>query len=296
MIAIRDIASSLYKAGVNTVQHDGIEHAGYLAFLLLLSLFPFLVLLVSFTGFLGEGEAGTRFIHFIFSQLPPHMVQALTPRVDEIVSGPPTGLLSLAILGALWTASSAVEGYRTVLNRAYHVATPPSYILRRLLSILQLIIFTFAILMAMLIVIFTPIVLSSIENFIGFQFITEDTINWSNWVFGFSIFIMFLMVGNLYYILPNVKQTLISVLPGAALTVCFWMIAAQLLTLYLSHFEQVSLIYGSLGGIIAAMLFFYVINVIFIYGAEFNYLIKKLLGERIVEREAAIATKSKDSV
>ena len=296
MIAIRDIASSLYKAGVNTVQHDGIEHAGYLAFLLLLSLFPFLVLLVSFAGFLGEGEAGTRFIHFIFSQLPPHMVQALTPRVDEIVSGPPTGLLSLAILGALWTASSAVEGYRTVLNRAYHVATPPSYILRRLLSILQLIIFTFAILMAMLIVIFTPIILNSIEHFIGFQFITEDTINWSNWVFGFSILIMFLMVGNLYYILPNVKQTLISVLPGAGITVCFWMIAAQLLTLYLSHFEQVSLIYGSLGGIIAAMLFFYIINVIFIYGAEFNYLIKKLLGERIVEREAAIATKSKDSV
>ncbi len=294
MISLRELGRITGKAAVNTIDHDGIEHAGYLAFLLLLSLFPFLVLLVSVAGFFGEGDAGTRFIHFIFSQLPPHMVQALTPRVDEIVSGPPTGLLSLAILGALWTASSAVEGYRTVLNRAYHVATPPAYILRRLLSILQLIIFTFAILMAMLIVIFTPIVLNSIENFIGYRFLTEDTINWSNWVFGFSIFIMFLMVSNLYYALPNVKQNLLSVLPGAVLTVALWMVAAQILTLYLSHFEQVNLIYGSLGGIIAAMLFFYVINVIFIYGAEFNYLLKTSLGERIIQREAAAPQKTNE--
>ena len=291
MIRFRTLLDCFSKSAVNTVNHDGIEHAGYLAFLLLLSLFPFLVLLVALAGFVGEGEAGVKFIEFIFSSLPSHMVQAIKPRVDEITSGPPTGLLSVAILGAIWTASSAVEGYRTVLNRAYHVATPPAYVLRRLLSILQLLIFTFVILMAMIIIIFTPIVLDKIELLLGFKFITQDTINWSNGVFAFSLLLMLAMVCNLYYGLPNVKQSMISVLPGAVLTVALWMGAAKLLTTYVSEFQQVSLIYGSLGGIIAALLFFYVINVIFIFGAEFNFLLKKAMGERIIEREAA--TKSK---
>lgn len=287
MISAKQLLRCVSDAAVNTVNHDGIEHAGYLAFLLLLSLFPFLVLLVAFAGFMGEGNAGTAFVQFVFSQLPPHMVEALSPRVNEIVSGPPTGLLSLAIVGATWTASSAVEGYRTVLNRAYHVGTPPAYILRRMLSILQLLVFTFFVLMAMIVVIFTPIVLDRIESFIGIKFITKDTINWGNTITLVSIAIMLGMVCNLYYVLPNVKQTLLSVLPGAILTVCLWIVSAQTLTMYLSEFEQVSLIYGSLGGIIAALLFFYVINVIFIYGAEFNYLLKKSLGERIIQREAA---------
>ncbi len=115
------------RALVNTINHDGVEHAGYLAFLLLLALFPFLVLLMALATFLGDSQIGMEFSHLIMSYLPPHMVQALQPRIDEIASGPPTGLLSVAILGAIWTASSAVEGFRTVLNRAYHVATPPAH-------------------------------------------------------------------------------------------------------------------------------------------------------------------------
>lgn len=289
MIRIRTLLHCLGRAAVNTVYHDGIEHAGYLAFLLLLALFPFLVLLVALAGFVGEGQAGNEFIALLFDSLPQHMVDALRPRVAEIVSGPPTGLLSVAILGAIWTASSAVEGFRTVLNRAYHVATPPAYILRRMLSVIQLLLFTFVLLTAMILIVATPIMLDKMEVFLGFEFITQDTVNWSNWIFYITVGVMLLMVANMYYALPNIKQTMASVLPGALITVALWFLAAKGLTMYLSEFRQVNLIYGSLGGMIAALLFFYVINVIFIYGAEFNYLLMKALGERIVQKEATPA-------
>jgi len=268
-----------WQALVNTINHDGIEHAGYLAFLLLLALFPFLVLLVALAGFFGEGHAGSQFISLVFDAMPGHMVEALRPRIKEIIDGPPTGLLSVAILGAIWTASSAVEGYRTVLNRAYHVGTPPAYIWRRLLSILQLLLFTFVVLLAMLAIVFTPIVLDR------FGIGTANSINWSQWIFYISIGVLLLMISNMYYALPNIKQSAASVLPGACITLILWYAAAWLLTTYLSEFRQVNLIYGSLGSFIAALLFFYVINVIFIYGAEFNYLLLKALGERIVQKE-----------
>jgi len=283
MLSPKILCHSLYKAAYNTIIHDGIEHAGYLAFLGLLALFPFLVFVVALAGFLGEGQAGTHFIQLVLSELPPYMVKALEPRIAEIISGPPQGLLTLAILGAIWTSSSAVEGYRTVLNRAYHVATPPAYIWRRLLSIAQILIFSFVVVMAMIVLVVLPIAWERIDTLFG-RVATLDS-GTGNAIAYISLAVIFTVISVAYYFLPNIRQSILSVIPGAALVTLLWTGAARLLSLYLSQFNQVNLIYGSLGGIIAALLFFYVSNVIFIYGAELNYLLKRALGEKIEEKQ-----------
>lgn len=282
-------SDSLYRcvknAVVNTINHDGIEHAGYLAFLGLLSLFPFLVFVFAVIGFIGQGEAGSAFITSLLENAPGHITDALKPRIIEIISGPPQGLLTVSILGAIWTASSAVEGLRTVLNRAYHVHTPPAYWMRRSLSILQLLIFTSILIGAMLVVVFIPLLLTRLEGWLGVQFISAYQQYIGNVIFFIAIGTLFAAVGYLYYIIPNIKQSFIAVAPGALLVVLLWLGAANLFTLYLATVDQVSLIYGSLGGIIAALVFFYICNVIFIFGAELNYQIVHALGMRITERE-----------
>lgn len=275
-------ASAAYST---VMKHDGVEHAGYLAFLGLLALFPFLVFLVSVIGFLGQGASGAAFIKTLLQNLPPDLIAAIEPRILEIISGPPQGLLTVSILGAVWTASSAVEGVRTVLNRAYHVKTPPSYPLRRLLSIAQLMIFTSIMILGMLLVVTMPLMLKNLEKFVGFRFISMVDNGFSNSLFYIIIFMLFVAISYIYYLLPNIKQRLISVVPGAGLVVILWIGAAYLFTLYLSNFNQVNLIYGSLGGVIAALVFFYICNIIFIFGAELNYQIVELLGLRVVERE-----------
>lgn len=285
MISPGKLLYYLYKAGDNTVNHDGIEHAGYLAFLELLALFPFLVFIVALAGFVGEGRTGAEFIAMLFSNLPPNIVSAIKPRIEEIVSGPPQGLLTVAILGAIWTSSSAVEGYRTVLNRAYHVATPPSYWWRRMLSILQLLTFSFIILIVMSLLVIVPVIWDQLVLKLEWnQHLLED-MTWSRVLWWIGAFSLLLVVSNMYYILPNIRQNFFSVIPGAIIVVMLWMVSAKLLSVYFSR-EQVTLIYGSLGGIIAALLFFYINNIIFIYGAELNYLLKKAIGERIVQKEA----------
>jgi membrane protein len=89
-------------------------------------------------------------------------------------------------------------------------------------------------------------------------------------------------------VLPNIKQSLLAVVPGALLVVVLWVGAAVLVSFYLSAFSQVTLVYGSLSGFIATLIFFYVMNVIFIYGAEFNHALMVMLGKRIVERAAPL--------
>ncbi len=285
MLSLRALLHSFYKAGYNTVYHDGIEHAGYLAFLGLIALFPFMVFVVALAGFLGQGEAGAKFIHELVAQLPPGIVPALMPRITEIVSGPPQGLLTISILGAIWTASSAVEGYRTVLNRAYHVGTPPSYLLRRMLSIGQTLVLSFIVVVAMVILVFLPILWNNLASLLAAHDLFDIALIFTSRITLISLAVIFVIVCGAYYILPNIRQSWHSVVPGAVLVTLLWMCSARLLTFYLAQFNQVNLIYGSLGGIIAVLLFFYISNIIFIYGAEFNYLVKRALGERIEQKE-----------
>lgn len=285
MLSPKQIACCLWEGAVTTVNHDGIEHAGYLAFLGLLAMFPFLVFMVAIIGFMGQGAVGAEFITSVLDALPQHITAALQPRIEEIVSGPPQGLLTVSILGAIWTASSAVEGLRTILNRAYHVTTPPAYLLRRSLSVVQLMIFTFVMVIGMLLLVAIPLILRHIESWLGLHFISNHQEEWGNLLYAGSIAVLFVAVSAIYYTIPNIKQHLISVAPGAIIVVLGWLGAAYLFTLYLSNFDQVNLIYGSLGGIIAALVFFYICNIIFIFGAEFNFQIVHLLGLRIVEKE-----------
>lgn len=291
---IKQAAYILYKAGDNLVENDGIELAGYLTFLSLLALFPFLVLIVAGAGFIGEGEIGTRFLELIITHLPSEAVMAIKPRLDEIMSGPPQGLLTVSILGAIWTSSSAVEGMRTVLNRAYEVSNPPTYIFRRFMSMLQLVLFSIVIIVVMSITVLSPLLIDYLEFILQREITNEFTDLWNQYFLYFGGILLFMTVANLYYFLPNIKQSLLAVVPGAILAVIFWMGGAALFTFYVSNVEQVNIIYGSLGSFIATLLFFFILNVIFIYGAEFNHLINKAFGVKIEEKEHVDSSESDD--
>lgn len=283
----------IYKAGDNLVDHDGIELAGYMTFLSLLALFPFLVLIVATAGFLGQGELGTQFIQMLVVHLPDQAMKSIRPRIDEIMSGPPQGLLTISILGAIWTSSSAVEGMRTVLNRAYQVSNPPTYILRRMMSILQLIIFTIVIIIVMSVIVLSPILFPQLQQ-MGPHLPNDPVAIWNRYFLYFGGFILFVLVASLYYFLPNIQQRLRTVVPGAALVVLLWIGGASLFTFYINTVDQVNIIYGSLGGFIATLLFFFIQNVIFIYGAEFNHMITVILGEPVLEKEHVEEEQSQD--
>lgn len=286
ILSTRKILHCFWKALVDTIYQDGIEHAGYLAFLALLALFPFLVFIAALTGFIGESAIGTKFISLMLANLPPEVTTALKPRMVEIASGPPQGLLTLAIVGAIWTSSSAVEGLRTILNRAYRVATPPAYIWRRLVSIAQIFILTGIIVVTMSALVFVPVVWRRSEVGMNIEEVLSPV--WTYMQYATITSILFIVVATFYFIIPNIKQTWKSVAPGALVVVVGWIISGMLLSSYLSHFNQVNVIYGSLGGIIVALLFFYIVSMVFIYGAEFNYHIERSLGHRIEPKEIVL--------
>jgi membrane protein len=254
---------------VDVVRQDGIEHAGYLAFLILLSLFPFLIFLISIIGLIGASTSGVELVQSVLAAAPKEMSDALSPRINEIISGPPQSFLTIAIIGVIWTASSAVEGGRTILNRAYRVAFPPPYILRRLISVMEFFVIISIIVASTVIFVVTPILLQEIETKFSFKFhIDYDFFHLRH----LAIFtLLSFSTSMLYYALPNTKQKITQTVPGSLLTTICWISLERIFAFYLANFHQFNLIYGSLAGIIISLMFFYLISLAFILGAEFNY-------------------------
>ncbi len=256
-------------AVIDTVRQDGIEHAGYLAFLSLLSFFPFLIFLISIVGFLGASNSGIKIIYSALSYVPKEFVVALTPRINEIISGPPQTFLTVAIIGVIWTASSSVEGCRTILNRAYRVAFPPPYILRRLISILEFFVIVFSMVVGIVIFVLIPFFLKALEQKINFNLRIDFDLYYIRHIAIF--FLLTCATSLLYYALPNAKQKISKTIPGSILSVVLWIILVKCFAIYLDNFHQFNFVYGSLAGVIISLMFFYFISLIFILGAEFNY-------------------------
>ncbi len=263
--------------------HDGIEQAGYLAFLALLSFFPFIVLLITIAGNLGREEYGARFISDFLLLLPENVAHTIKPTIDALLSGPPQSLLTIAIIGLLWTSSSAVEGIRNVLNKAYIVTNPPSYILRRLTSILQIVVITFLVLIAMFFITIAPNIMEFLQLKLSLRL--EYNPHLGKIRYSISSIIMFLSIAFSYYAIPNIKQSFIRVIPGTVMVFILWLLFAYIFSSYISYYQRFNFIYGSLASIILTLLFFYILGLIYIFGAEFNYHCEVALGHKIVPKE-----------
>jgi len=270
-----------YESVNNLIDHDGVEHAGYMSFLTILSLFPFLIFITAITGFLGNSTIGIEIIDSIQKSLPSDLTQALLPRINEIKNGPPTSLLTISIIGAIWTASSSFEGIRTILNRVYHVKTLPNYFLRRVRSIIEFLIMSIFLVVGTTILISLPYLINILENIIGegsglkniFMTLKSLQLYFNGALNSLYIFvILFMSLIFIYYQIPNAKIRFLDLIPGTILVIILWFSCAQCLKFYFLYFKQINLIYGSLVGVIAALLFFFFIHMILIWGAEFNYL------------------------
>jgi membrane protein len=249
-------------------EHEGDVLAGHLAFMTMLALFPFLIFLLALAGFVGHTDAAARFVALMLDNLPPKVSEAMRMPVYEVVSHRRGGLLTFGILAALWSAGSGLEAVRVAVARAYGLGQLRSIWRRRLESFLLVITASISVILAMLLLVLGPKLWYAAQ-----QLLFLPDIWWKLWLPAQYFAGMLTMLGGVcavYYLLPNVHLRLRWILPGAVLAVAGWLLAAAAFSLYLSFFDSYAVTYGSLGGVVAALLFFYIDAAILIFGAELN--------------------------
>lgn len=250
------------------VDHEGFELSGYTAFTSLLSLFPFLLFLTALAGFFGDANVAESVLSGALEFAPREVVDALRPVIVEVLTQRHGKLLTIGILFTLWSASSSVEALRTILNRSYGlVETRPIWILRPQSILLVVLAALFALLAAGSII-GGRLLLDRYDS-LGIAQRIGDTV-WIVLRYAIVAIVATCVLAGLHRTLPNANLSFRKVFPGAAVTVLLWLSSAGLFSVYVSSLPNYSIVYGSLGGIVLTLLFFYITAIIFAYGAEVN--------------------------
>lgn len=275
---------------------DGFIHAGNLAYLALIALFPFFILLAAALSLFGGSVGGERAVEAVFSTMPPTVAKALSGPIREVMTARTGVFLWLGALVALWTVGSLIETVRDILRRAYGTHFSKGFFHYRLVSIG---IITGAVVL-MLLSFSMQVLIVGIEQFVT-RVLPEQYQAWgvvliSRAVSGAGLFLAIYM---LFYSLTPSKYRRLKKCPkwpGALFTTSWWIGVTLALPPLLASLLSYDATYGSLAGVMVALFFFYLVGLGMVMGAELNAALVEVedLGHDAIGRVDDVITGDKE--
>lgn len=256
---IKDLITKIRKDPI----HDW---AATLAFYFMLSIFPLLIFLLALIPYLPIQMEQVYL--FIESYVSNELAQLLNTTVFDIVQEPKGGLISIGILATIWSASNGMNALIRALNRAHNVTESRSFIKQRLLSIFMTLGMILVLVVTLLLPVFGRAILEWIASIISLPTASFELLNRLRWLIGITIMTIVLMV--IYAIAPNKRIRLSEVMVGAIFATVSWQLISYLFSIYIANFSNFSATYGSLGGVIILMLWFFLSGYIIVVGGEIN--------------------------
>ena len=250
------------------VYSDGFVHAGNLAYLTLLTVFPFFIVMAAATQLLGQPEEQLAFIRSLAATLPPGVADLIEGAAREVLLARTGPFLWFGALVGLWTVSSFIETIRDILRRAYGTRYERPFWQSRLAGI----VLSFGAVVMILAGLAVQLAVTAVEEFLvrfvpAAQPILAVQIGWlSTSVAIFcGLFAIFWTLAPAAYRARRYPKW-----PGALATTLWWTGALLLLPGALSLFGGYAMTYGSLAGVIIALLFFWIVGFGLVIGAHLN--------------------------
>jgi membrane protein len=257
------------------------------AYYLLLSLFPLLMIVANILPFLHLNTS--EILAFLKSNLPKQLYTTVATIVKSALAQPSTGLLSISVLTAFWTFSKAMTSLQMAMNKAYEVSNHRDFIVSQFFSIIAsfaIIVFLF---IAVLLSTFGQTMLEKLHEHIRFDTKLYETLH--NMTVPAVAITVFTALALLYFIMPNVKIRKIKyVLPGTAFSTFVLIFLTNIFGKYIGRTTDMMKdlkIVGSLV-IFALMLWFIFIAKVLIFGAILNAVYLKRQNGEIETRRGEI--------
>ncbi len=248
------------------------DWAAALTYYGLLSLFPALIAMVSLLGLFGDPKTTTESLTEIITSIGPESAaETFEGPIDSIVSNRSAAGFAFVfgLLVALWAASAYIGAFMRASNVIYE--TPegrPFWKLRPLQMAVTLVMIVAMALLALGLVLTGPVV-EAVAGPVGLSGTAVDVWNVAKWPAMVAIFV--LMVDLLYYASPNVKlRGFRWVTPGCLVAMVVWAIASAAFALYVANFGSYDKTYGTLGGLVALLVWFWISNLAILFGHQLN--------------------------
>ena len=245
------------------------------AYYWLISIFPLLLVVINILPYFQIPVSN--FLNVTNGFLPDTVYDVVAKIVMEVLTQPSTGLLSFAVLSALWTFSKSMNYLQKAFNKAYGVAKSRGLIYQQLMSLLVSFGLQILFACALFLSVFGRILLDFLKNYWQsdnpiFVYL-EDLTGPLVFTLIFAILVMF------YYFLPNVKVRRIRyVLPGSIFVLLTLVLILNIFSASVNHYinNLVEVRFVSSIIFVVTMFWFILLAKILIIGAVINASVQSL--------------------
>jgi membrane protein len=293
-----DAAKEFGRDLLHEVQEDDVLGlAAELAYKFFLALFPFLIFLTALGGFAADAfhveDPTQRILDQIGGALPNDARSLVETQLNQVVESQNPTLLTIGIVGAIWAASGGVQAMMKAMNRAYGVPERRQFWKRYLLAVSITLLAGTAMIVAFLVMVTAEVWGKDIADAIGAGGAFEAVITWGRWPV--VALILLVAIAFVYWAVPNIELPFRWVSPGAVAFTAVWLVASYLFALYVAHGASYNATYGTLGGVVALLLWFYITSIVLLMGAEVNAVLEKRAQPAgMAHRQAVSEAKAED--
>jgi membrane protein len=276
---------SAWRGFLGFYESDNLTYAASIAYYALLSLFPFFLLAFALLGRATADAADRNAVLTFVLRYFPTQFDFITRQLDEFR----TSELTLGITGTIalvWGALGFFGAISTAVNYAWGVEEQRSFWKHKLFSFLMLAVAGTILLVALLLVSASQVAGESwfaevIEGFPGLMILRGFTVRYA------TTLLFILVVGLVYYFVPNAQVRFRDVWVGALVTGLLWKGALEGFSWYVRDMTRFTVVNGSIAAVVVFLVWVYTQAVILLYGVEFTAAYARLRRGRPEEVPAA---------
>jgi membrane protein len=247
---------------------DCFNLAAQLAYYFFLALFPALLFLVAIISFIPISGLLDTITSTLARVAPGEVIAIVQDQVLKIAHAKDGGLLTLGMMGTIWSVSSGVNAIITTLNAAYDIQEGRPWWKVKLIAIGLTVSLAAFIVASVVLVMVGPTLAGKIASWFYLGPAFTWTWNILQWPVVFAL--VAFAIAIIYYYAPDAQQEWIWITPGSVFATALWIVTSLVFKFYVSNFTSYNASYGAIGGVIVLMLWFYVSSLAVLVGAELN--------------------------
>lgn len=263
---LRLIALAAWRGVGELYNSDGLTHAASVAYYALLSLFPFLMLVLSVLGMVTADTADRdAVVRFVFEYFP-RQFDFITGQLDAF-RGQTLKLGVGGLLALMWASLGVFSAVSSAIDHAWGVERRRSFLMHRLMSFLMMLsagaVFALALVLAsMARIAETTWFFDQVSHSGGALWVSGVTADYG------ATALLVVGVALLFYFIPNTKVRFRDVWPGAIVTGLLWRAALSGFSWYARDMARWNAIHGSIAAVVVFLFWVYVSAIILLYGVE----------------------------
>jgi membrane protein len=250
---------------------QGTDLAAALTYYSVLAIFPGLIALLSLVGVFGQASRSVdKILEILAPLVSADTLDRVRPVLTDLASTQGAGLaLVIGLLGALWSASGYVGAFSRAMNRIYEVEEGRPFWRMRPMQLVVTVVTVLLCALSLVILIVSGPVAESVGKTVGLG--NDLVLAWGYAKWPVLALVVMVIVGLLYYATPNVDLTKFRVISvGAFVAILVWLVASVGFAFYVANFSSYNKTYGSIAGVVVALLWLWITNVALLFGAELD--------------------------